>query len=155
MNFPDTSFLCALYRPQWNSDQADAYCDKLKSPLPVSTLVLFEFRQSTRLQVRLRRSDRRLGFRKAQGAGMMELLKEDLDSGFLAPTPVDWSAVHTLAELLSAKYTEKAGHRFADILHVATALQLSAQTFLTFDANQASLAKAEGLKVPFRMKFGS
>lgn len=152
MIFTDTSFLCALYRPQWNSDQADAYCDKLKSPLTVSTLVLFEFRQSTRLQVRLRRSDRKLGFTKAQGAGMLEHLKDDLGSGFLAPTPVDWSAVHTLAELLSAKYTERGGHRFADILHVATALQLSARTFLTFDANQARLAKSEGLKVSLRMK---
>lgn len=152
MIFPDTSFLCALYRPQWNSEQADAYCAKLKSPLPVSTLVLFEFRQSTRLQVRLRRSDRTLGFTIAQGAGMLDHLRDDLESGFLALTPIDWTAVHTLSELLSAKYTEKEGHRFADILHVATALQLSAQTFLTFDANQATLARAEGLKVPLRMK---
>lgn len=152
MIFPDTSFLCALYRPQWNSDQADAYCAKLKTPLPVSSLVLFEFRQSTRLQIRLRRSDRKLGFTKTQGESILTHLQTDLGSGFFTLAPVDWAAVHTLAELLSAKYTEKNGHRFADILHVATALHLSAQTFLTFDANQADLAKAEDLKVPFKMK---
>lgn len=152
MVFPDTSFLCALYRQQWNSEQADSYCAKLKSPLPVSTLVLFEFRQSTRLQVRLRQSDRKLGFTQKQGEGILENLRQDLTSGFLNATPVDWPAVHALAELLSAKYTERNGHRFADILHVATALHLSTHSFLTFDANQADLARAEGLKVPFKMK---
>jgi len=40
------------------------------------------------------------------------------------------------------------GWRFADILHVATALQLGAETFLTFDDNQCALAETEGLVVP-------
>jgi predicted nucleic acid-binding protein len=34
-----------------------------------------------------------------------------------------------------------------DILHVATSLHLGAEEFLTFDANQKRLARAEGLKV--------
>jgi predicted nucleic acid-binding protein len=39
------------------------------------------------------------------------------------------------------------GHRTLDVLHVATALHLKAREFLTFDGNQAELAKAVGLKV--------
>jgi predicted nucleic acid-binding protein len=35
----------------------------------------------------------------------------------------------------------------ADILHVATALHLGADEFLTFDGNQKTLAEAEGLTV--------
>ena len=35
-----------------------------------------------------------------------------------------------------------------DILHVATAIELGAKAFLTFDANQKKLAEAEGLFVP-------
>jgi predicted nucleic acid-binding protein len=35
-----------------------------------------------------------------------------------------------------------------DILHVATAIELGATHFLTFDANQKKLAEAEGLTVP-------
>lgn len=41
-----------------------------------------------------------------------------------------------------------AGHRLADILHVATALHLGVGEFLTFDANQRRLAVSEGLVVP-------
>ena len=35
-----------------------------------------------------------------------------------------------------------------DILHVATAIELGAKEFLTFDGNQKKLAEAEGLVVP-------
>ena len=35
-----------------------------------------------------------------------------------------------------------------DILNVATALELGAREFLTFDENQKRLAEAEGLVVP-------
>ena len=38
-------------------------------------------------------------------------------------------------------------NRLAGILHVATALDLGASEFLTFDANQKLLAEAEGLVV--------
>jgi len=37
---------------------------------------------------------------------------------------------------------------FLDLLHVATALVLDARVFLSFDANQISLAAAEGLATP-------
>jgi predicted nucleic acid-binding protein len=35
-----------------------------------------------------------------------------------------------------------------DILHVATAVELGAKEFLTFDGNQRKLAEAEGMIVP-------
>ena len=50
--FPDTSFLCAVYRTQVNSPQADVFMSQRSGPLPVSSLLLLEFRQSTRLQVK-------------------------------------------------------------------------------------------------------
>jgi predicted nucleic acid-binding protein len=52
------------------------------------------------------------------------------------------------AERLSATHTLTGGHRGCDILHVAAALTPGAAGFLTFDANQKQLAKAEGLRVP-------
>lgn len=146
--FPETSFLCAIYREQDNSSRADRIRADIPDPLPVSALVLFEFRQSVRLQVRLHRKDRRLGFGSQEGQAMLRDLQSDLSSGVLEVLPADWAGVFSLAELLSAKHTESGGHRFADILHVATALQLGIETFLTFDANQRALAEAEGLVVP-------
>ena len=146
--FPDTSFLCSLYRLQEFSPRAIAQMAQLEKPLPVSTLLLFEFRQSVRLQVFLRARDRKKGFTKEEGEGMLRDLRADLASGVIAAVPVDWTEVHNLAEMLSAKHTESGGHRFADLLHVATALQLGAEQFLTFDANQRAIARAEGMKTP-------
>jgi predicted nucleic acid-binding protein len=35
-----------------------------------------------------------------------------------------------------------------DILHVASAIHLGSEVFLTFDANQKRLAEASGMEVP-------
>jgi predicted nucleic acid-binding protein len=51
------------------------------------------------------------------------------------------------ARRLSEKYTEKLGCRGFDLLHVALALELECEAFLTSDRTQGDLAHAEGLKV--------
>lgn len=146
--FPDTSFLCALYRTQVNSARADQFMAGLAGGLGVSSLLLLEFRQSVRLQIRLHLNDQTKGFPKAEGLQMLNDLQIDLNAGFLTTIPVDWSAVHQRAEALSSAHTLAAGHRLADILHVATAIHLGVMEFLTFDGNQKKLAEAEGLVVP-------
>ncbi|MFN5962436.1 MAG: PIN domain-containing protein [Verrucomicrobiota bacterium] len=146
--FPDTSFLCALYRTQVDSARADQFMAGLSGALSVSSLLLLEFRQSVRLQIRLHLNDRSKGFPQTQGQQMLNDLQIDLNAGLLSTIPVDWSAVHQRAEALSSAHTIDAGHRLADILHVATALQLGVTEFLTFDSNQKRLAEAEGLVVP-------
>jgi predicted nucleic acid-binding protein len=146
--FPDTSFLCSLYRKQHTSQEAIAYQKTLSEPLAVSTLLLLEFRQSVRFQARLFEKDRSKGFPKTEGAAMLRALQSDLADGILKMVAPDWADVHRIAEELSAKHTESGGHRLADILHVATAVHLGAAQFLTFDANQKKLAEAEGMKVP-------
>lgn len=143
-HFPDTSFLCSLYRRQIFSPRVIAYMEALSGPLHVSSLLLLEFRQSVRWQARLHTKDKTKGFSKAQGAQMLRDLQSDLSAKVLTVVPVDWAEVHQKAEYLSATYTETIGHRLADILHVATALHLAAEEFLTFDANQKLLAKAAG-----------
>jgi predicted nucleic acid-binding protein len=147
MVFPDTSFLCSVYRTQEHSPKADAFMASRNGPLPVSSLLLLEFRQSLRLQVRLHSKDKTKGFTKSEATQMLRDLQSDLRTNVLEVLPVDWSAVHHTAEELSERYTETKGHRLADILHVATALHLGADEFLTFDANQKALAEAEGLVV--------
>ena len=51
------------------------------------------------------------------------------------------------ARALSATHSEKTGARAIDLLHVACALLLESEVFLTSDQRQAALAKAEGLQV--------
>lgn len=143
--FPDTSFLYSAYREQIHSPRADAVMESLVSPLPVSGLLLFEFRNSIRLQQKLFSEDRNKGFSKSEAATMLRDLQTDLRSGAVETVAVDWPDVHRIAEELSAKHTAVRGHRFADILHVATALHLGSELFLSFDDNQRALADAEGM----------
>ncbi len=145
--FADTSFLCSLYRREVFSPRANAYMAQRGIALPISSLLLLEFRQSLRLQIRLHCLDKTKGFPRPQAHQMLNDLQSDLRSRVLEVVPVDWSDVHQIAEHLSARYTEANGHRLADILHVATALHLGASEFLTFDANQKRLAETEGLAV--------
>jgi predicted nucleic acid-binding protein len=48
---------------------------------------------------------------------------------------------------LARRYAPKLGMRTLDTLHVACALELKADRFWTFDARQAKLAKAQGMKI--------
>lgn len=148
MRFPDTSFLCSLYRRQVHSPLAITYMQAVNDPLPVSSFLLLEFRQSIRFHNRLFSLDRNKGFSPAEGSRMLRDLQSDLASGVLHVVTVDWADVHRIAEELSHKHTAQGGHRLADILHVATALHLGSPDFLTFDANQKKLAEAEGMTVP-------
>jgi predicted nucleic acid-binding protein len=146
--FPDTSFLCSLYRNQIFSPRVVAWMDRRTGPISASSLLLLEFRQSTRLQVRLHRQDKTKGFGEREAAGMLRDLQSDLANRVLEVRPVDWPDVHQIAERISATHTATEGHRLADILHVATAIHLGMEEFLTFDDRQRALAEAEGLVVP-------
>ncbi len=64
------------------------------------------------------------------------------------PVVLNLAEVIDEAKRLSATHTLNGGHRGFDILHVASAMRLSVDTFLTFDAKQKQLAEAEGLSVP-------
>jgi len=146
--YPDTSFLMALYRRQVNSLEAIRHFGTMAEPLHVSSLVLFEFRQSIRLQEFLHEKNPKLGFDRITGQIAFAKLKANLASGGLVAATADWDDILQIAERISDKYTTHEGHRSFDVLHVATALHFGAQELLTFDADQKKLARAEGLKVP-------
>jgi predicted nucleic acid-binding protein len=146
--FPDTSFLCSLYRRQEHTPKAIGFMASSKGVLPVSSLLVLEFRQSVRLQTRLFELDRKKGFPLVEGTKMLRDLQSDLVAGVLAMKVVDWADVHRIAEQLSDRHTRQGGHRLADLLHVATALHLGAEAFLTFDDQQRQLAVTEGMEVP-------
>jgi predicted nucleic acid-binding protein len=98
MVYPDTSFLCALYREQENSKQADALFRRLGEPLSVTALVIFEFRQSVRLQIFLHQKDRRKGYSGRQGDRMLADLRDDLSDGRFQLIPADWAKVISTAD---------------------------------------------------------
>lgn len=145
--YPDTSFLCGLYVAQDTSARAAAHYQTMTEPLHVTTLLLYEFRQSARWQVFLHGQDRRKGYPATVAEKALADLQANLTSDAVVIVPADWPEVYAIAERLSAQYTARGGHRAFDLLHVATALHLKARQLLTFDVNQRRVAEAEGLQV--------
>ena len=115
--------------------------------LHVSTLMLYEFRQSVRFQVWLHAQEKNKGYSQFECNRALVDLETDLETGAVVVVSVEWPDVHRIAQTLSKNYTLSSGYRAFDILHVATALHLRARQFLTFDARQRKLATAEKLKV--------
>ncbi len=146
--YPDTSFLCALYRYQANSPEAAEHFGRMPEPLHIASPLLFEFRQSTRWQAFLHGKDPSKGFDRATAQAALAKFHSNIASGAIVVIPVDWADVASIAERLSAQYTWTEGYRGFDVLHVATALHLGANEFLSFDGKQKELAEAEGLLVP-------
>jgi predicted nucleic acid-binding protein len=146
--FPDTSFLCALYRKQANSSLAAKYFMEMPEALHVASPLLFEFRQSVRWQTFLYQNDPQKGYDKPTALTALSKLQMDIAAGVVVVVPVDWADVVSIAERLSAQYTWTEGYRGFDVLHVATALHLGVSAFLSFDAKQKKLAEAEGMAVP-------
>ena len=143
--YPDTSFLCALYVAQSNSSACIAHYQRMKEPLHVSALLLGEFRQSVRFQIFRHNRDATQGYPRKTGLAALAKLQSNLDAGALVVLPAEWAEVINIAERISAQYTADGGHRYVDVLHIATALHLRANEFLSFDVNQRKLAVAEGL----------
>lgn len=73
--------------------------------------------------------------------------RDDIKTGVYALIPLPGAAFEKAKEIAS-KHTSNSGSRTLDILHVATALVLRADTFFSFDQGQKRLAIAVGLKVP-------
>lgn len=146
--YPDTSFLCAIYRTQDNSPQAIAWRAAMDEPLHVTRLLLWEFRQSARFHAFRHSHNRRVGYPLHEAEKMISDLQDDIANGLVISIEPDLTDILFTAERLSKSRTASGGHRSFDILHVATALTLGATEFLTFDTNQAALASSEGMATP-------
>lgn len=83
----------------------------------------------------------------AQAERSLQDFQKDLNAGlFLVGRPVP-ADTYERAQLLSRRYTRQIGVRGMDVIHVAIALEVNAEAFLTFDKNQANLATRAGLTV--------
>jgi len=135
--YPDTSFLVSVYLTDAHSSEADRLMFEFRSSLLLTPLHELEFNNAVELAV----------FRRAIIAGQAVKaradFKLDLEHWTLQSLPVDTFA---RAVTLAGRHTARRGTRSLDILHVAAALALGAEAFLTFDHRQHQLAKAEGLR---------
>ncbi len=141
-DYADTGFICSVYAPDTNTERAINQMDKQRKPICFSWLNQVEFRNALRLRV----------FRKEISSHerdrSLNLLLADLSAGVFENVELSQSNVLIETERLSARHSEKLGTRSLDILHVAMAVVLGCERFLSFDSRQVKLARAAGLNVP-------
>jgi predicted nucleic acid-binding protein len=77
----------------------------------------------------------------------IRMLEKEVALGYWQHREFSWTNAIRTAVTLSAKHGTKLPVRGMDLFHVAIALTLKAEAFLTFDDEQRALAKASGLKV--------
>ncbi len=111
-------------------------------PLPVIVTPFGELELATALQLRLFR--RELPSAKTRAA--YAAFRDDVNAGILAIKPMP-PEVYAEARRLAQKWTRMLGTRTLDIIHVASAMALEAESFHTFDERQRRLAKAVKLAV--------
>ncbi len=107
--FPDTSYLCALYRRQANNQPAVDYLAALDEPLAITTLVHYEFVNGVRLEIFRHRAHHTRGYPEVEGLAMLAAFELQLERGILADTPFEAEAVVREAIRLSEAHTIRRG----------------------------------------------
>lgn len=148
--YADSSFILRLLLAEKDSPQVIAEFRRLQSPA-----LFFSALHALEIECGIRQ---RAFFRRESRAAQNSVIAQERDSAlsraqaFLARQTLrevtfDSDAVFKKAGDLAVRYAEKIGARSIDILHIASALELETELFLTTDKRQAQVAKGEGLKV--------
>lgn len=138
--YADTSFLVSLYVLDANSERAAAHIQQAKFPILLTSFGELELINA--ISLRLFRKELVPSEVKAARA----LVQKDLVDGVLLIKPLTMG-IFEKATQMARRRTPHLGTRTLDILHVASALELKAEMFYTFDRNQERLARAEGLLI--------
>jgi predicted nucleic acid-binding protein len=89
--------------------------------------------------------ERRL--RLAEAKALIHQIETDVRLGYFTHLEADWRDVLRTANELSIAHGFELCCRAADLLHVAYANELAAESFVSFDERQLALAQASGLKI--------
>jgi predicted nucleic acid-binding protein len=141
MNYADTGFLVSLYLPEATTVIAVNEIRRIKQPLALTPLLRLELRNALKFAVsrhRITLSDR---------DSVWKQIEDQLRQGFFVDVLPSTSQTYSKASELSDRYTLSLATRSLDLLHVATAITLSARIFYSFDERQRRAASAEGLSV--------
>ena len=137
--YADTSFLVSLYIPDVHSPEAE----RRMASSPVVWLTPFHVAEWTHA----------IEQQVFQGGGVLEpkpissheRFQQHRESGLWVEVALPESAFDVCAQL-ARRHGAKLGLRTLDTLHVASALELKAERFWTFDERQKKLAQTVGLK---------
>ena len=137
----DASFLVSLYGRDINTPLAEQWMRSAGVPIWLTPFGWFEAENALRLSVfRGRLSPDELTV-------ALSGMQVDESTGILLVRDFPASTIAGAAGMLSGQTTQTQGGRAFDVLHVAAAKLLGADTFLSFDGRQRELADLAGLTV--------
>jgi len=138
--YADTSFFVSLYVEDRHSKVAEQLVDS-RPRIWFTPLHHAEWAHAIAQQVFHAKMS------AADAQRVYKALEQDRVAGVWAETAIPDGAFEACADL-ARRHGPRLGVRTLDSLHVASALQLGAEQFWTFDPRQAKLARVEGVKVP-------
>lgn len=147
MLYADPSYLVSLYAWDGNTDHALAqHTRDGRRPYLLTPWSRLELRNTIRrLHARLTTAGQPTRF---QVAPALQAVDNDLRDGLLHHAELDERRTFRRAEQISARLTPRHQLGAVDVWHLASALELEAQTFLTFDQEQAAAARTLKLTAP-------
>lgn len=141
MLYIDTSVIVKLYVKETHSYDVSRWIKKNNEPIPLTGIHELEFVNAISLK-RYRH--------EVSGDDMHRIMtrftEHELRGIYYRPH-IDWADILYNAVGLSKTHTQKTGSRSLDILHVASALSINAERFMTFDDRQSELAAIAGLQI--------
>jgi len=136
--YADTSFFVSLYLPDRHSKRAES----LMASRPAVWLTPFHVAEWTHA---VEQHVFRRVLARMEGDLVHKRFEQPLESGLWAVVALPETAFELCAQL-ARRYAARLGLRTLDTLHVASALELRAERFWTFDQRQKRLARVAGLK---------
>ena len=141
MLYVDTSIIVKLYVKEEYSLDASNRIIENNEAIPLTGFHDLEFTNAINLKL----------FRKEitedEAGYIMSKFHEHESKGVYYRPQLSWAETFRYAVDLSGNHTGNTGSRSMDILHVASALSIKADRFLTLDTRQSKLASLTGLKI--------
>ena len=141
MVYVDTSIIVKLYIKEEYSQESSSWLKENNEAIPLTSFHELEFINAIYLKL----------FRTETTPQtihqIMARFEEHEKKGIYYRPQLDWSDIFIHAIDLSKMHSAAMGLRSLDILHVASALSINADRFLTLDDRQTKLAALAGLKI--------
>lgn len=141
MLYVDTSVIVKLYIREKYSVEVSNWIRKNNEAIPLTQFHDLEFTNAIYLkQFRMEMTDDQVYY-------VLSKFDSHQESGIYYRPQLNWPNTIRFALDLARNHTRNTGSRTLDILHVASALAIKANRFLTLDKRQSALAELAGLRV--------